>query len=268
MKISIIGGGTVGSAFATRLISKKIVLPEHLIIVERNEATCDELRRTLGCYAASLPYPAMTESDLVMLAVKPQDFEEMAAQISLVLKPGPLLLSTMTGIRVERLQESFPRLGNRVVRCMPNLPIIVGAGVTACYFPPHTATADVELVEKILSACGKVISVKSEDLIDAATAVSASGPGFLAYLIEELIEGTKALGYEPALAQSMVYETLLGTLMLLGEGGYTPELLQQRVTTKNGTTHAAITTFKSGQIGEVLRKGIAAAYKRAQELGS
>lgn len=267
MKVTIVGGGTVGSAFASRLISKKIVLPEHLIIVERDQGICDELRRTLGCYAATLPYPTMSDSDLIMLAVKPQDFEEMAVQIGLVLKPGPLILSTMTGIRVARMTERFPAFKNKIVRSMPNLPIIVGEGVTACYFSPGTAASDVEKVEKILSACGNVLSVKSEDLIDAATAVSASGPGFLAYLIEELITGTQAVGFDRETAESMIFQTLSGTMALFNQGVFSTELLQKRVTTKNGTTHAAITVMKDRELSDVLHKAIGAAFKRAQELG-
>lgn len=266
MRAAIIGGGSIGSSLAHALVHSKRILPEHLIVVERNEQSCDELRRTLRCYASTSYYPTLAEADLLILAVKPQDFPGAAEKLKDLLKPRQIVVSMMAGISSARLSGDLGE-HRKIFRCMPNLPFTVGLGLSVCFQSPAIDPADRDLLSALLSTCGTLLFVANEELIDAATALSASGPGLLAYFAGHFEQAARDLGFSAAEARTIVSRTFLGTAELLSRDEWTHGEIQARVSSKGGTTEAGIHELEERKAGEALQSAFRRAYERARELG-
>lgn len=266
MRIAIVGGGTIGQSLAQTLVQQKKNLPEHLLVIERNEHTCDEIRRSLGCYTSTAYHAPLSEVDCVVLAVKPQDFRETAVKLKDFLKPHQILLSMMTGVRCETLSNELSN-HQKIARCMPNLPLVVGKGMSICYAAHEFDDAERLILTTVLSVCGELLFVPNEDLVDAATALSASGPGILAYLAEHFERAARELGYTPEDSRRIVSQTMAGTAELMIQKGWSPKEIQTRVASKGGTTEAGITELEEQQVGGALQAAFARANARARELG-
>lgn len=209
----------------------------------------------------------VSEEDLIFLGVKPQDFSNLVPQLKGKLPSQTVLVSMMTGISTKVIKGSFHD-SQPVIRVMPNLPIFVGDGVT-CGFRTLEVEDDSRasfVVEKLFSESGTLHWLGSEELINAATAVSGSGPGYLAFLIQALIDASSDLGFEPGEAKLLVRETIEGTLRYWRETGQDLPEIQKRVSSKGGTTEAAIMSLKGDEVPQALQRALQAAKGRAVEL--
>ena len=197
--------------------------------------------------------------ETVLLAVKPQALAGVQG-----LRPGPLYVSIMAGVTLATLGEAG--CGNRVVRVMPNTPLMIRQGMSALAAGVGCDADDWERAERLFSGSGRTIWV-GEPALDAVTAVSGSGPAYLFYLAEAMEAAARAEGFDTPTARLLVSQTLRGAAELLAQGTATPTELRERVTSPNGTTHAAIQTFEAEGVGPGLRAGVAAAATRSRELG-
>ncbi len=204
--------------------------------------------------------------DIIALAIKPQNFDEIKITLSNLVTPSTVLLSIMAGVQTSQLADVCTKNQPKVVRAMPNLPALIGAGITACYAPQNT---DKELVDQLLHPLGAVVWVEQEADMDAVTALSGSGPAYLFHFVEVLSESGVKLGLSPSLSAQLARQTVLGaSLMLQDEPHIDPLQFRQQVTSKGGTTEAALEILTNPETGlkPLMEKALHAAAARSKEL--
>lgn len=265
--IAIIGGGTMGAIIARALVVQRVVQPAGVLVIEGDEHKRNDLAESLGCMVSASPQANLAEAQVVLFCVKPQDARIACDAIRPWIKADQLVISIMAGVTVAGLSEMLSQ-HKKIVRCMPNLPMKVGRGMTVFFAAPGLSECHLAWTHSILNCCGISLEVKQEELLNASTAINGTGPAYLYYLMEHLLSATCALGFDEAQARILVRQTLQGSLELWDESGISPRDLRLMVTSKGGTTAAAIATFEAGKLGEVLQQGIIAAHNRARELAS
>lgn len=263
-KVAIVGVGNMGGACARAWLSKGIVAASQLVLIERDEVTARDLRNSLGWNVRTKP-EELGDCAIVFLAMKPQDLGSTAVTLRPLLKAGQTVVSFLAGIPVAKLSEL---LGTtlRFVRVMPNINSTILAGMSVWCRGPGVEDAEAKVIAQLLDGIGDTLEVRSEALIDAATAVSASGPGYIFYIIEHLVAAAEQLGFSRAEADRLVAQTIAGSVEMWRESKLEPEELRAMVTSKGGTTAAAIEVFEKGYLGKVLRAGIRRADERCREL--
>lgn len=273
MKITFVGGGNMASALIGGLI-KEGTSPSQLRVIEINEANRKRLRNTYGVIVFETPeQEAIAESDVVVLAVKPQQMKGVAVQLAPLLVAGQIVLSIAAGIRLTDLAKWLGGAQALVlVRAMPNTPALVGAGVTGLCgysFPPmHLLNNQQrESIEKIVGAVGSFAWVDDETKMDAITAVSGSGPAYVFYFIEALEAAGIALGLPAAQARELALATFQGAAQLASQSEDAPAVLRAKVTSKGGTTERAIQSMEDAAVKEKVVAAVKAAATRSRELG-
>jgi len=264
MKISIVGCGNMGQAYARSFRKYGLVKQEDLLLVLRSEGRRTQLE-ALGRVALSID-AAIGQSDLVIIAVKPQDFGGIAPALAAVLRPEQVVLSIMAGITIHRLQGDLRH--QTVVRAMPNSPAQIGMGITAYATGTELNMRQTLMVEQLLNSTGRAVHLEHEAHLDPVTALSGSGPAYFFHIVKTMIDAGLALGLEPHVASALVKQTMLGSYHLMEHADRTPEELIQAVMSKGGTTEAAFKVFAEGKLGEALSKGIQSASRRATELSN
>ena len=262
-RIAFIGGGNMASALIAGLIQKGRRLHE-LLAVEIDAARREQLARDYGIAVAPAPDARLAEADVLVLAVKPQQMREACA----ALRPfigQQLVLSIAAGIRIADLARWLGT--DRIVRSMPNTPALIGRGISGLAAGPALTPAQRDRAAQILQAVGTVVWLDDEAQLDAVTAISGSGPAYVFYFIEALIEAGRAMGLSQEQSRRLAIETLVGASHLAAESGEPPEVLRARVTSKGGTTAAAIESMEADQIKAKIVAAVRAAQRRAAELG-
>ncbi len=254
----------MGRALAGALISQQVCPAAEILVVEP-EASSREACGAMGCHVAETADGQAGQAPVLVLAVKPQTAEEAFAQLRPHLGSDQVVVSIMAGITLAALREG---LGHEaLVRVMPNTPAQVGQGMNVYYADPAVPPARLTAVEALLNAAGEALAVSSEDAIDAATAISGSGPAYVFYVAEHWMKTAEKLGFSPEDARRLVQQTLLGATALWKSVDVPVGTLREQVTSKGGTTAAALESFESNGVGAHLEDGIARAYERAKELG-
>lgn len=261
-QLAIIGGGFMGAALAQGLVDAGW-RRESLVIAEVREARRFFLQEELKVPCVRNAREAAAEAPTVVFAVKPQDFHAAMANVAPVFTREKLAISIAAGVKIAALEAA---LDCAVIRCMPNTPAAIGAGATALARGKHANDSHLMTAFNILSAVGKTIIV-DESQMDAVTAISGTGPAYLFYLAEALIDAAMAEGLSREQAYALTYQTFVGAAQLLQHDPAGPEELRKRVTSPNGTTHAAITHLETKQWKETFKQAVAAARNRAEELG-
>jgi pyrroline-5-carboxylate reductase len=266
MKITIIGCGNMGLVYARSFLKYNIVSRDNLLLVEKNEIRKEELKK-LDLGQVVVPDDNMiSESDVIILAVKPQDFLDLSPQLKKILRPHTVLLSIMAGVTILRLQELLEH--KTIIRAMPNSPVEIGLGVTAYSISQGLSHEVVKKAENLLSTTGRSIYFEKEELLDAVTALSGSGPAYFFYFVRTLIEAGKKMGMDEATAGILVKQTMLGSFHLINNANKSLDELIKTVASKGGTTEAALSTFNKYGISEHIVEGLVNAEKRAKELSS
>ena len=266
MKIAVVGAGSMGEAFASLLISKSIVEPEEILLVTRTDTRHARLKAQYPGVRVSVNPEESFYPDLVLLAVKPQDFQSAANSLAHWYDINPLVISLMAGISVKRIADSSPlKERTKVIRVMPNLPFMFGEGATGFYCAPIIKEEDQALFKVLFEPTGFLSQVKEEALLDVVTALSGSGPGYFAYLYRALAKHAFDAGLEEDQAELLLRQTLHGFVSLLNEG-LTAKEIERLVTSKGGTTDAAKTILKKRKADDVLGEMLSAAVNRAREL--
>ena len=239
--------------------------PGSISVIERLEAARANLIRQYRVHANAAADEHTRRADVVLLAVKPQDLRAAVTPLCETAR-GKLVVSICAGVRLADLSRW---LGghDRIVRSMPNTPALIGAGIAALYAPPGVGQADREHAEAILRAVGEAVWVDDERLLDPVTALSGSGPAYVFWFIEQLAQSGVALGIAEETARKLALQTVLGAAQLASRSGESPSVLRERVTSKGGTTEAALRVFDEERLAERLRKALEAASRRGAELG-
>lgn len=266
IKFGMIGGGVMGEALISRLIAQGIYSPLELLVSEPQAGRRVILEQTYGIQVTADNALALTATDVLFLAIKPQVFAAVAAALSGLETPTsrPLMISILAGTPLSKLEAAFPHWP--VVRAMPNTPATVGAGMTAIALGSHTQPQHTALAQRIFQAVGEVVEVP-ESAMDAVTGLSGSGPGYVALMVEALADGGVAAGLPRAIALQLALQTVKGTAQLLQDTGLHPGELKDRVTSPGGTTIAGIAQLERAGFRSALIEAVQAAYQRSQALG-
>ncbi|MBX2815831.1 MAG: pyrroline-5-carboxylate reductase [Saprospiraceae bacterium] len=265
MKILIIGGGNMGLTYARSFIRSSIVTSEEMMILEKSPQKAVELSKLDLGKIYGQPEDCLEKADLIILAVKPQDVPALFKSIEGKVDKQQVFLSIMAGITIESLQKGLQI--DKVIRAMPNLPAQIGMGMTA--FTSTDAVTRIELVtvQNLLNTTGKTIYVEEEDLLDAATAISGSGPAYVFYCMQALMESAEKMGFSTSEAELLVWQTFKGAVELFHKNALSTQDWIARVSSKGGTTEAAVSVFEEQGLREALMNGADAARNRAMELG-
>jgi pyrroline-5-carboxylate reductase len=264
MNITFIGGGNMASAIIGGLL-KKGYAAAALRVVEIDAIARARLTDQYAVAAGERIDAAAVAADCVVLAIKPQHMREVA--IALRSHVGKqLVISIAAGIRCVDLSRWLGGYA-RLVRAMPNTPALVGAGCTGIYAMPDVSGDDAARAEAILGAVGTTLRVESEAQLDAITAVSGSGPAYVFYFIEALQQAALELGLAPAAARRLALETFAGAVKLAAESAEDAATLRARVTSKGGTTAAALASMQNDGIKDAIARAVKAAAERSRELG-
>lgn len=265
MRLGIIGCGAMAEAILSRLLAQGMFQPEDVAVTVHSDARRQYLRQTYGIAIA--PNNAdVAIAQTVLMAVKPQVYPDIWAELHqtpAARQSQGHLLSIMTGIPIESLQDLFPQ--RTVFRVMPNTPAQVGAGVTAIASGERVTNRDRQSVQAFFQAVGAVVEVR-EDQLDGVTALSGSGPAFIALMVEALVDGGVAVGLPRHLAQQLAYGTVTGTIQLLQEKNLHPGQLKDNVTSPAGTTITGLRVLESAGVRGAIMAAVVAAQERAREL--
>ena len=265
MKILIIGGGNMGKTYARSLLRAHLVQPDDLMVLERSPEQAARLSEEQIGTVFTDPGACLSVADLIILAVKPQDSAALFSTLRPAADPQQVYLSIMAGVTISTIQEG---LGvTKVIRAMPNLPAQIGLGMTAYTASEDVTRIELVLVQNLLNTTGKAIYVSSEDAIDATTAISGSGPAYVLYFMQAMIEAAREMGFSASEAELLVAQTFRGAVELQMKNDASCEEWIRRVSSKGGTTEAAMRTFAATSVFEDIKSGARAALDRARELG-
>ncbi|MDH6167387.1 pyrroline-5-carboxylate reductase [Variovorax boronicumulans] len=261
--IAFIGGGNMASAIIGGLIQQGTPA-DSFEVVEPFEAARTKLAHSFGITAQAEASEALSRCAVVVWAVKPQTFAEAAKPVR-AFAGDALHLSVAAGIPSDSIARWVGT--ERVVRAMPNTPALVGQGMTGLFARPDVSGADRALVAQLLTPTGELLWVDTEPALDAVTAMSGSGPAYVFYFIEAMTEAGIEMGLTPDQAQRLAIGTFTGASALAHSATEPPSVLRERVTSKGGTTYAAITSLEGADVKAQFKTAIRAAQKRAAELG-
>ncbi len=258
ISLAVIGGGNMARAIIEGAITGGILSSDAIAVADPDQSSRDFFQ-SLGCMTVSSA-STLPESPHVLLAVKPQVFDEISNDVN-----ACIVYSIMAGITIDRIAEGTGL--NRIVRMMPNLPCSIGYGATGLALGESTAEEDASLAQEIFSQIGSVIEVP-ETLMDAVTAVSGSGPAYVFYLAEAMLEGGKAVGLDDKTADALVRQTILGAAALLLQDDRSAKELREAVTSKGGTTAAALNVLNERNVLDAIEDAVVSARDRGRELST
>lgn len=266
MKILIIGAGNMGLTYAQSFTRSHIAGKSNLMILVKSAEKAEEMsKRDIGMIYSD-PESCLPQADLIILAVKPQDADALFRSIRPYTDPQQVFLSIMAGVTVDAIAGA---LGVRkVIRAMPNLPSQIGMGMTAFTSTEDVTRIELVLIQNLLNTTGKTIYVEDEKLINAATAISGSGPAYVFFFMKALMNAALEMGFSASEAELLVSQTFSGTTDLYNKADFTCDEWIKKVASKGGTTEAALKVYEQGTLYEDIINGAKAALNRAIELGS
>lgn len=275
LKTGFIGAGNMAEAIAASIIREKISTPDSVLISDINDQRINLMKTKYSVVPCSSNHELIEKSEIIILAVKPQILKETIKESfkdTDFSKQRKLIISIAAGIKTETIEnalysftddsgaENFP-----VIRVMPNTPSLAGCGMSGISKGKNADDTDIEKTEKIMKSMGKTLIIEEEKM-DAVTAVSGSGPAYFFLFIESLVSAGIKLGFDKDQSFDLVLQTAKGAIALLEQTGETPEDLRKKVTSKGGTTEAALNTFMENNFIETVFKSLKAAADRANEL--
>lgn len=264
--IAIIGAGNMGSALIHGLIQSGHP-PNQLVVADPDQEKLNALAVTHGIMTSLDNAVAIKNADVVIFAIKPQQFGTVAALLAdSIQTQKPLIISVAAGITTHQIAEW---LGNNIaiVRAMPNMPALIGSGATGLYANTAVTASDHRMAESILRTVGIIVWLEREALLDVVTALSGSGPAYFFLMMEALEETAQSLGLNQDDAHLLTLETALGSARLALTSKESLIALRERVTSKGGTTEKALAVLESHHLKEIFKQAIMAAKERAEELG-
>lgn len=264
--IGFIGAGNMAYALVSGLINHDYA-PECIVMSDANEALLSLRQDEFSLKVFKDNQQLVEHCDVIVLAVKPQVLAEVCADIAEKVRKDQLLVSIAAGVHARDIDRWLGK-GKAIVRTMPNTPALLGRGITGLFANEQTTSTQQDIAQSIMRAVGKTIWVDTEDLLDAVTAVSGSGPAYFFLMIESMTKAGEVLGLDRDTAEKLSVETALGAALMASESEDTPHELRKKVTSPNGTTQAAIESFQDQDFEFIVSHALSAAYQRAAELGA
>ena len=255
----------MAEAMIAGIVSQKLASPEGVSVGEPVEERCNLLKERYGVVATTSNTKALEKSDLVILAVKPQNLSQVMDELKGNFQQEQVALSIVAGARMNTIMDGLGH--SSMIRVMPNTPAQIGQGISLWTSSPRVKEAQRKAAQSILQTLGEEIYVEDEKYLDMATALSASGPAYVFLFIESLIDAGVHLGLPRDLARRLTIQTVLGSTNLLQQSGKHPAELRNDVTSPGGTTAEGLLALEEGGFRATVENGVIAAYQRALELG-
>ena len=261
--LAFIGGGNMANAMLGGLIQQGMA-GDRIHVVEPVAAARAQLSERFHVHTLDQAGPELAQAGLVIWAVKPQNMQEATAAAG-AFCPDALHLSVAAGIRSDSLAQWLH--SERIVRAMPNTPALVGLGQTGLFARTSVSATDRQWVEQVVATTGQFVWVKDEPLLDAVTAISGSGPAYVFFFMEAMMQAGERMGLSAEQARQLAVGTFVGSAELARSASESPSVLRERVTSKGGTTHAAISTMQAARLDALFQEALEAARQRAKALG-
>lgn len=266
-EIGVVGAGNAAEGIVQGILRNTILFADRIIASARTEARRKQFETRFQVATTADNRFLAANSDIIILAVKPQQFSEVCGGFADLIRDDHLIVSIMAGVSTAALERHFPAVKARVVRAMPNLPVHVGAGMAGLCKGTHAQDVDLLRAQRIFDAGGRSIVIEDETQMDAVTALSGSGPAYFYYFVEALTAAGERMGLTPQQAAILAKQTCLGAARMMLESGEMPAVLRGKVTSPGGTTQAAIASMQANKVREHIEEAVEAARRRSQELG-
>ena len=265
MKVLIIGFGNMGKTYANSFISSRFIKPEDIYVLVRDISKSSNEYHIPVVNFFEIPSRNISDFDIVILAVKPQDFEDLASSIQPFLSQNQILFSVMAGVPISAIES---KLGcSKIVRSMPNIPTQIGMGMTVFSASSAVDRKELFIIQNLINTTGKSVYVENEKLINAATAISGSGPAYVFYFMKSMIQAAVQLGFNESEAELLVNQTFMGSVAIQNTNSLSNQEWITKVASKGGTTESALKVFEQNLLEQNIIKAIQAANDRALELG-
>ena len=264
-KIGFIGAGNMGEALIKGILKARLLSSQKVYASDTRETRLKQLQKTYGIKIFKDNKELVSQVNIILLAVKPQNMEEVLSEIAPAIEKKHLVISIAAGITTSYISK---RLNDTisVVRIMPNTPALVQEGASALAMGKHANKSDLKSVQKLFESVGKTVVV-DESLMDAVTGLSGSGPAYVFLVIEALLDAAVGIGLNRDLARKLVIETVLGSAELVKQTGKQPMELKDMVTSPCGTTIAGLAELEKNGLRHAFNEALKSACKRSQELG-
>lgn len=265
-RIGFLGAGSIAESLVRGMLDAGVVRPEQILVSNRSDRDrLEALARTYGVGIAQTKRKLVAACDIVVLACKPKDMAELLAEVGEKSRPGQIFLSLAAGISTRFIEERVSE-GVEVVRSMPNTSCQVGESATAISAGQSTTAESMGLIRAILGSVGQVYEVPEEQM-DAVTGLSGSGPAYVYFIIEAMVQAGQNVGLPFDTARSLAIQTLKGAAKMLEETGEDPAVLRERVTSPNGTTYHGLQVLNQAGFSQALVRAIGRATERSREMG-
>lgn len=264
-KVAFIGAGQMGGALLRGMLGAGVLKAENVWVSDKDSEKTSRLKEELGVQTTSRNKEAVEKAEIVFLAIKPQQLEEVISETTGVLHKEQLIVSILAGVSTGLVGNKLGG-GYHIIRVMPNSPALVGKSISVISRGREALPQEEKLVGELFSAVGEVVFL-DEDFQNKVTALSGSGPAYFYLLVEKLVEAGKRLDLSQEIASKLIFQTIAGAVEMLQKTNRSPEELRKMVTSPGGTTEAALEVFQREDFGEIVWKAVDAAVKRAQELG-
>jgi len=265
MKILIIGGGNMGITYAQSFLHSKITSVADLMILEKSSEKAAHLKSLEIATIYTSGETCLALADLIIIAVKPQDAPTLFEQLKVHVNAQQVYLSIMAGVNMETISELLG--AKKIIRAMPNLPAQIGMGMTVFTSNMDVTRLELVMVQNLINTTGKSIYVEKESLIDASTAISGSGPAYVFFFMNAMMKAALELGFNQAESALLVSQTYKGAVDLYDSNNLSFDQWIQKVSSKGGTTEAAINSFTNHEVHDDILQAVFAAMERAVELG-
>ena len=266
-EIGVIGAGNAAEGIVAGLLRNSVLLDDRIIAADPSEARREVFRNRFRIEVTNDNRHVVAESYILLLAVKPQIYTDVLAEVADLVCEDHVIVSIMAGVSTRAIEDRLDGIRARVVRVMPNLPVHVGAGMAGVHPGRHASEADLLRAQRIFDAGGKSIHIDDESLMDAVTAVSGTGPAYFYFFAEAIIEAGKRAGLSGPQADLLAKQSCLGAGRMLVETNDPPDVLREKVTSPGGTTAAAIASLRANGVFDHVVEAVLAAYERSKELG-
>ncbi|WP_159951088.1 pyrroline-5-carboxylate reductase [Polaribacter septentrionalilitoris] len=265
MKILVIGAGNMGLTYAEGMSKSKLLKKKNIMVLDNSEEKLEELNEISHFDAFKELEECVPKADIIFIAVKPYHAENLFKALKPYVKPGQILVSIMAGVNINNIKQ-YSSL-TKIVRAMPNLPAKIGKGLTSYVTSPEVSRIEKLTIESLLDTTGKSMEVSTEKLIDASTGISGSGPAYVFYFMQSMMEAALKMGFSKKDSTVLVSQTFTGAIELFNQSNLSPNSWMEKVASKGGTTRAALDSMEDNNVNELIKDAAFAAFNRAVELG-
>jgi len=265
MKVLVIGAGNMGLTYAEGMSKSRLLNKKNIMVLDTSEEKLEELHQMSHFDAFSELKDCVPQADIIFIAVKPFHAENLFKAIKPLVNSEQIIVSIMAGVTIRAIKE-FTGL-TKIVRAMPNLPAKIGKGLTSFVVSSEVSKIEMLTIESLLNTTGKSIKVSNEKLIDASTGISGSGPAYVFYFMQSMMEAALDMGFSKNDSTVLVSQTFIGAVELFNQSNISPNSWMDMVASKGGTTRAALDSMEDNNVNELIKEAAFAAFNRAIELG-